>query len=338
MSQLWNLPTLWLALIGVLWMAYFFFEGFDLGVGILLPVLGRDDVDRRFVLRSIWPLWDGNEVWPLVAGAATFVAFPGWYSAIFRAFSLPLLLVVLALAGRAIAFQGRVRARDPCRARRWDSVIFLASVAPTVLLGVAFADLVGGVPMNAQHQLTGTFLDLLRPFGILGGLTTFALCTYQGALFLCLQRDRVVQLRARRVASRTWWFALTLLLLFVGWHVLDEAERFSGTGALPLLAAAALVAADWLRRKRHELAAFLVGGLPVLLLLGTLLVDLYPRVLVSSTTPLGSLTIFNANAAPDVLAVMTILAAIFTPVAALCQAWTYLVFRSRLRPSGFEVA
>ncbi|MDR0359062.1 MAG: cytochrome d ubiquinol oxidase subunit II, partial [bacterium] len=128
MSHLWNLPTLWLALIGLLWMAYLFFEGFDFGVGILLPVLGRDDVDRRFVLRSVWPVWDGNEVWLLVAGAAMFVAFPGWYTAISRGFSLPLLLLILALAGRAVAFQGRVRAPDRRWARRWDRVIFVASV------------------------------------------------------------------------------------------------------------------------------------------------------------------------------------------------------------------
>ncbi|HYZ00882.1 MAG TPA: cytochrome d ubiquinol oxidase subunit II [Candidatus Binatia bacterium] len=338
MSHLWNLPTLWLALIGLLWMGYVFFEGFDFGVGILLPVLGRDDVDRRFLLRSVWPVWDGNEVWLLVAGGATFAAFPGWYMAISRGFTLPLVLLALALAGRAIAFQGRVRARDPRWARRWDRVIFLASLAPAVVLGVAFANLVGGVPMNAQHQFTGTFLDLLRPFAILGGLTTFALFTYQGALFLALQRDRVVQLRARRIGSRTWWVAMTLLLMFVGWHLVDEGERLRGAATLPLLAPAALAAAGWLHRARRDLAAFLVGVLPVLLLFGALLADLYPRVLVSSTTPAGSLTIFNANAAPQVLTAMTILAAVFTPVAVLYQGWTYLVFRSRLQPADVEGA
>lgn len=338
MSHLWNLPTLWLVLIGLLWTAFFFFEGFEFGVGILLPVLGHDDVDRRFVLRSVWPVWDGNEGWLLVAGGATFTAFPGWYTAISRGFSLPLALIVLALAGRALAFQGRVRAHDPRRARRWDRLIFAGSLVPAVLLGVAFANLVGGVPMNARHQFTGTLLDLLQPFAILGGLTTFALFTYQGALFLVLQGDRVVQLRARRLGSRTWWAAMTLLLLFVAWHVLHEAEPLAGAGALPLLAPAALVAAGWLERRRRDLAAFLAGGLPVLLLVGTLFVDLYPRVLVSSTTPSGSLTIFNANAAPQVLTVLTVLAAVCAPIALLYQGWTWLVFRSRLRRTDLEAA
>jgi cytochrome bd ubiquinol oxidase subunit II len=343
MSGLWNLPTLWFALIGLLWLGYLFFEGFDHGVGILLPVLGHDDIDRRFLLRSVWPAWDGNEVWLLVAGGATFAAFPGWYTAIFRGFSLPLVLIVLALVARAIAFQGRVRTLDPRWTHRWDRVIFAASVAPAVLWGVAFANLVGGVPMNASHQFTGTFLDLLRPFAILGGLTTFALFTLQGALFLTLQPDRVVRVRARRIGSRTWWVALGLLLVFVGWYLLNGAGRLAGAGpgaggVLPLAAPAALAAAGWLHRRRRDMAAFLVGGLAILLLFATLLAGLYPRVLVSSTTPAATLTIFNANAAPQVLTAMTIVAAVFTPVAVLYQGWTYLIFRFRLQRTDLETA
>jgi cytochrome bd ubiquinol oxidase subunit II len=338
MSQLWNLPTLWFAVIGVLWMGYFFFEGFDFGVGILLPILGHEDIDRRFLLNSVWPAWDGNEVWLLVAGGATFVAFPAWYNAIFTGFALPLLLVVLALVCRGIAFQGRVRAVDPRWSRWWDRTIFLGSVAPAVLWGVALANVVSGVPLNASHKFAGSVLDLLRPFTIAGGLTTLLLFTFHGTLFLSLQNDRVLRTRARKVGARAWSLAMTMLLLFVTWHLLRQADRPGGPDVLPLAAPAALAVAGWLHRRRRDMAAFLAGGLTVLLLFATPLADLYPSVLVSSTTAAGSLTIYNAGATPQVLTAMTIVAAIFTPVAVLYQGWSYLVFRFRVARADLELA
>jgi cytochrome d ubiquinol oxidase subunit II len=338
MIHLWNLPTLWFAVIGLLWMGYFFVEGFDFGVGILLLVLGRDDIDRRFLLNSLWPAWDGNEAWLVVAGGATIVAFPAWYTAIFKGFSLVLVLVVTALVCRAIAFQGRVRTVDPRWTRWWDRAIFAGSVAPAVLWGVAFANVVGGVPLNASHQFTGSFLDLLHPYALLGGLTTFALFAFHGALFLSLQSDRVVRMRARKVGPRAWWVGIVLLAVFVTWHLLDQAGRPGGPDLLPLAAPAALAAAGWLHRARSDMAAFLAGGLAVVLLFATLLADLYPRVLVSTTAAAGSLTIYNANAAPQILTAMTVVAAIFTPVAILYQGWTYLVLRFRVRAADVELA
>src|SRR5581483_3188125 len=193
-----NLPTLWFALIGVLWIGYLFLEGFAFGVGVLLPFLSRDDLDRRVIVNTIGPVWDGNEVWLLVAGGATFAAFPGWYASLFSGFYLALFLVLLGLIERGVAIEYRNKQPDARWRGRWDVALAVSSALPALLWGVALADVVHGVPIDAEGEFTGNLLDLLGPYALFGGLTTLALFAFHGALFLTLRTSGELQRRARR--------------------------------------------------------------------------------------------------------------------------------------------
>src|SRR5450759_827653 len=182
-----ELTTVWFALIAVLWIGYFVLEGFDFGVGILLPILGRDEPERRAILRTIGPVWDGNEVWVLVAGGATFAAFPEWYATLFSGFYLALFLILVALIVRGMGIEYRNKRGDAAWRGRWDKVIAIGSCVPALLWGVAFANIVAGVPINAEKEFTGSLLTLLNPFGLLGGLTTLLLFVTHGLVFLALK-------------------------------------------------------------------------------------------------------------------------------------------------------
>lgn len=331
-----DLPTFWFFLIGVLWIGYFFLEGFDFGVGILLPFLGRDETDRRLIVNAIGPVWDGNEVWLLVAGGATFAAFPEWYATVFSGFYLALFLILLALIFRAVAFEYRGKVDSERWRRWWDRAIFLGSALPALLWGVAFADFVHGVPLTTSHEFAGTFLDLVGPYALLGGVTTLAVFTLHGALFLALKTTGDLRERANRAAARVWWAASVIGFLFLAasWYqAVVRGDKGIVPDFIPVTAVAALVAVGWFRREGWELSAFLVNGLAIALVTLTLFLNLYPRVLIASNDAASSLTIYNASSSPYTLTVMTVVALIFTPFVLAYQAWTYWVFRKRLSRS-----
>src|SRR3954467_4114152 len=205
-----ELTTVWFALIAVLWAGYFLLEGFDFGVGILLPVLGRDDVTRRLMINTIAPVWDGNEVWLLVAGGATFAAFPEWYATLFSGFYLPLLIILAALILRGVAFEYRGKRDGEAWKRRWDYCIIGGSLVPALLWGVAFGNIVRGVRLDADHEYVGGFVDLLNPYALLGGLTTLTLFTLHGAVFLALKTGGEMRERARTLLAR-WWAPIVVV-------------------------------------------------------------------------------------------------------------------------------
>jgi cytochrome d ubiquinol oxidase subunit II len=340
-----DLNSLWFLLIAVLWMGYFFLEGFDFGVGILLPFVGRDDLDRRVAIRTIGPLWDGNEVWLLVAGGATFAAFPEWYATLFSGFYLPLFLILVALILRGVAFEYRAKDRRPQWRAWWDRAIFFGSAVPALLWGVAFANIVRGVAIDASFEYRGGFWSLLNPYALLGGLTTLLLFTLHGATFLRLKAAGPVAERAHRYATL---LALPTVLAaggFLAWTLVDAAGGNRGTfplGALIAVAAvaatSALAAAALLRAERDGWA-FAATGVAILTAVLVLFMDLYPRVMPSSTAEANSLDIYNAASTPTTLRVMTVVALIFVPVVLAYQAWSYWVFRKRvtreqLSPTG----
>ncbi|MGZ4537088.1 MAG: cytochrome d ubiquinol oxidase subunit II, partial [Nocardioidaceae bacterium] len=191
-----ELTTVWFGLIAVLWIGYFCLEGFDFGVGLLLPVLSRSETERRVLINTIGPVWDGNEVWVLVAGGATFAAFPEWYATLFSGFYLPLLLILVALIVRGLAFEYRAKRDDDRWRARWDNAIFFGSLVPAVLWGVAFANILRGVPIDKDLEYAGGFFNLLNPYALLGGLTTLALFVTHGALFIALKTDGEIRHRA----------------------------------------------------------------------------------------------------------------------------------------------
>jgi cytochrome bd ubiquinol oxidase subunit II len=323
-----HLVTLWFVLIAVLWIGYFVLEGFDFGVGILLPVLGRDPDDRRAMLASIGPVWDGNEVWLLVAGGATFAAFPDWYAALFSGFYLALLLILLALVVRGLALEYRNKSEDAQWRRRWDVVITVGSVIPALLWGVAFANIVHGVPLNANQEFTGTFLTLLNPYGLLGGLVTLSLFTLHGAVFLGLKTDGQIRAASRRLATRLGGVTVVLAAGFLIWT--QVASGRPATDVTAAVAAVFLIGGLAANLRGREGWAFVATAATVVLAVTTLFGDLWPNVMPSSTSPAFNLTVHNASSSPYTLGVMTWVALLATPVVLLYQGWTYWVFRKRI--------
>ncbi|AGL18173.1 cytochrome d ubiquinol oxidase subunit II [Actinoplanes sp. N902-109] len=323
-----ELTTVWFALITILWAGYFLLEGFDFGVGLLLPVLGRDDRERRLLINTIGPVWDGNEVWLLVAGGATFAAFPEWYATLFSGFYLPLLLILVALIVRGVAFEYRGKRDGATWKRRWDLSIVLGSLIPAVLWGVAFGNIVRGVRLDARHEYVGGFFDLLNPYSLLGGLTTLTLFTLHGAVFLALKTDGEIRRRAGALAWQLSVPALVVAGAFLLWTVLAHPDA---AGAVIALAAAlALTGAVLATRVRREGWAFLATAATIVLAVVALFVTLFPDVMPSSIADANSLTTTNAASTPYTLKVMTWVAAVFTPVVLAYQGWTYWVFRKRL--------
>jgi cytochrome bd ubiquinol oxidase subunit II len=328
-----DLNTLWFLLIGVLFTGYFILEGFDFGVGILLPFLGKSDAERRRIINTIGPVWDGNEVWILTGGGAIFAAFPHWYATLFSGFYLALLLMLLALIVRGVAFEFRSKDRSPTWRSTWDWMIFVGSLLPALLWGVALANLLKGTPIDETKTFTGGFLDLLSPYTLIAGLASLTLFTTHGAIFLNLKSADPIRARALAVTRKVGPAATVLLLLFaVGTYVWTDAFTRVGLnpGLVPLLALGSLLAAGALIHRERMGWGFVMTTLTILFTTATLFVSLYPRVMVSSLNPDWSLTVYNASSTPYTLTVMSIVAAIFVPIVLAYQAWTYWVFRHRI--------
>jgi cytochrome bd ubiquinol oxidase subunit II len=324
-----ELTTVWFALIAALWIGYFTLEGFDFGVGMLLPVLARNDTERRVMYNTVGPVWDGNEVWVLTAGGATFAAFPEWYATLFSGFYLPLLLILLALIVRNLAFEYRGKRDDDRWRRIWDLGLIIGSYVPAVLWGVAFANIVAGVPINADHEYTGNLFTLLNPYGLLGGVVTALLFATHGANFTALKTDGEIRYRARALSVRLGLAAAVAAVVFMVW---TQAKTGTVSSAIAfVLAAVALVSGIYSAWKGRETLAFAGTFATIALAVAGLFLALYPDVMPSTTSAAYSLTTTNAAATHYTLTVMTWVAVIFTPVVLVYQSWTYWVFRKRLR-------
>jgi cytochrome bd ubiquinol oxidase subunit II len=323
-----TLADLWFLLIAVLWTGYFVLEGFDFGVGILLPVLGRDEARRRVLIHTIGPVWDGNEVWLLVAGGATFAAFPEWYAALFSGFYLPLLLILLALIARGVAFEYRGKVDSARWRRNWDLALVTGSLIPALLWGVAFGNIVRGVKLSADHLYVGSFVDLLNPYALLGGLTTLTLFTLHGAVFLALKTTGEIRVQARRVAAGVGLVAVPVAAGFLLWTQVSKGDPVTGVTAA--LGGGAFGAAVLAHRAGREGWAFLATAVTIVAGTATLFLALFPDVLPSTVDSANSLTVANASSTPYTLRIMSWVALAFTPVVLGYQAWTYWVFRRRI--------
>ena len=332
-----DLPLLWFLLLAVLWTGYLVLEGFDFGVGMLLKPFARNETERRMMLRTIGPVWDGNEVWLLTAGGATFAAFPEWYATMFSGFYLPLLLILVALIVRICALEWRGKINDPGWRDRADWAHTIGAWVPAVLWGVAFANLVQGMQIelvdtavvNGTHQLTGGFFSLLTPFTLLGGVTTAALFLTHGAVFLALKTDGDLRERAGRLAQRLSVVSLLVAAVWAVWAQLAfSANTFSW---LPLVVAAiALVGVVLATRARREGWAFTLNAVAIAAAVALIFAVMYPNVMPSSLDPRFSLTIANASSTQATLTVMSVIALVLVPVVLAYQGWTYWVFRQRL--------
>jgi cytochrome d ubiquinol oxidase subunit II len=328
-----DLNTVWFVLSSVLFIGFFFLEGFDYGVGILLPFLGKNDTDRRVIINTIGPVWDANEVWLITAGGAMFAAFPHWYATLFSGFYLALFLMLVTLIVRGVAFEFRSKDKNPAWRTVWDWMIFVGSLVPSVLWGVAFGNLTRGVPINAGMHYVGDFWYLLNPYALAGGLASLSAFTLHGAVFLSLKTRGPVMDRARAAAAWLWLPTVVLVFLYViaGYFATDMFTRLGvNPGVVPVGAGVALLLAGWFIRRKQDGWAFAMTGLTIAFSAITIAMGLYPRLMVSSLNPDWSLTIYNASSSPYTLEVMSIVALIFVPVVLLYQGWSYWVFRERV--------
>jgi cytochrome d ubiquinol oxidase subunit II len=333
------LQTLWFVLICVLWIGYFILEGFDFGVGMLLRALGRDEVEKHMIVHSIGPVWDGNEVWLIVAGGATFAAFPGWYASLFSGFYPALFLILFALILRGVSFEFRSKSDSPRWSATWEWTTVIGSGATALLWGVAWANIVHGVPLNAQHEVTTNIWGLLHPYALLGGLTTLVLFLAHGAIFLSLRTRGELVARARALARPVSALAALLVIAFLVWTAVDQASpggvKVSAL-VLAILAMLLALAVPLLLGGHRDGRAFALSTGAIALLFASLFVDLFPDALPSSTNRLHDLTLATASASHYSQTVMTVVAVVFLPLVLLYQSWTYWVFRHRLGREDFE--
>ena len=327
-----ELTTFWFILIAALWIGYFVLEGFDFGVGILLPILSRDQIERRVMINTIAPVWDGNEVWVIVAGGATFAAFPEWYATLFSGFYLPLFLILIALIFRNVAFEYRGKRNDPNWRAWWDRAIFFGSLVPAVLWGVAFGNIVRGVPIDADKEFVGTFFDLLNPYALLAGVVTLTLFVTHGAVFVSLKTVGPIRDRARATALRTGPVAALAAIVFLGWtwNIRSDAEHIGWFVVLAALAAVSLVFALVMNLRGREGWAFTGTAATIGLAVAGLFTALFPEVMPSTLDPAYSLTTTNAASTHKTLTIMSWVALMFTPIVLGYQTWSYVVFRRRI--------
>lgn len=333
-----ELTTVWFILITVLFVGYFVLEGFDFGVGMLLPVVAKNEAERRAVVTTLGPVWDGNEVWLLVGGGALFAAFPEWYATLFSGFYLPLFLILVALIVRGVAFEYRSKRSSMTWRRRWDAAIWFGSFVPALLWGVAFANIVRGVPLEPADSTygnviyTGGFWYLLNPYALVGGLTTLTLFLTHGAVFLALKTAGTIQERSQALAIKLGAVATVVAVVFLLWTQLAYSDK-TWTWALVGVAAVSWLAGIWMNIKGRDGWSFVFSALTIAGAVIFLFSVLYPNVMPSTISDAYSLTIYNASSTPYTLRIMTIVAVIFTPIVLAYQAWTYWVFRKRVSPS-----
>ncbi|MFH8580502.1 cytochrome d ubiquinol oxidase subunit II [Streptomyces zaomyceticus] len=323
-----ELHDVWFVLIAVLWIGYFFLEGFDFGVGILTKLLARDRVEKRVLINTIGPVWDGNEVWLLTAGGATFAAFPEWYATLFSGFYLPLLIILVCLIVRGVAFEYRAKRPEENWQRNWEQAIFWTSLIPAFLWGVAFGNIVRGVKIDADMEFVGTFWELLNPYALLGGLVTLTLFTFHGAVFASLKTVGDIRGRARSLAFKLGLVTAVLALGFLIWTQIDTGDSWSLVAML--IAVVSLVGAIGAIKVGREGWSFALSGVTITAAVAMLFLALFPDVMPSSLDPEWSLTVTNASSSPYTLKIMTWCAAIATPLVLLYQSWTYWVFRKRI--------
>jgi cytochrome bd ubiquinol oxidase subunit II len=323
-----DLPVLWFGIVGLFFVGYFVLDGFDFGVGMSLPFLGKDDTDRRVLINTIGPVWDLNETWVIVAGACLFAAFPEWYATMFSGFYLALFLILIALILRGVSFEYRHQNRQPSWKNWFDTFIVIGSALPSFLWGVAFGNVVRGIPMDAQHNFTGTLLDLLNPFALLAGVTLLLVFFTHGLVFIALKTDGEIRVRAKALATRAGIVTIVFGAGFLVWMAF--VRHTPASLVLSAAAAVALIVAVVCNARGREGWAFgfMAGTIAGVVL--AMLLAVFPDVLPATNVASHSLTVQNASSGHYTLTVMSWVALVFVPLVLAYQAFTYWIFRKRV--------
>jgi cytochrome d ubiquinol oxidase subunit II len=332
-----DLGIIWFILIGVLFTGFFFLEGFDFGVGILLLLIGKNDTEIRIIINSIGPVWDGNEVWLITAGGAIFAAFPNWYATMFSGFYLAMLLILVALILRGVAFEFRSKNESEIWRNTWDKIICISSTILAILFGVALANLIKGVPIDKSMNYVGGFFDLISIYTLVAGITTLLVFIFHGAVFLSLKADKSIEEKALKMARTVGIYAIGISIVLILLTFLQTDAFASKLAILSAFVALVTLILSWYLigvKKARE--AMLTNGISIALGVATLFLGLFPRVMVSSIKPEYSLTIANASSSLNTLTLMTKVAIIFVPIVLAYQVWTYWIFRKRVTKKDLE--
>jgi cytochrome bd ubiquinol oxidase subunit II len=331
-----TLADLWFIIIAVVWTVFFVLEGFDFGVGALHQILARDEYERRVLINTIGPWWDGNEVWLIVGGAGIFAAFPAWYATWFSAGYLALLLILVGLIVRGLSFEYRGQRDSAAWRSAWSWGLSIGSALVPLLIGVALGDLIAGLPIASDGNFTGNFFDLLTPFGLITGVTLLALCLLLGSTFITIRTTGDLAARARALVT---WMGIASAVLVVVSGIAMIVVTPAGVGraiALPIVALIAVVGSLLFMQRGRNGSSFLSSAIAMGASVATLFVNLFPNVMVSSTSAANNLTVSNSSSAHYALTVMTIVVAVFLPIVLLYQGWSFYVFRHRV--SGEPIA
>ncbi|MFN2395735.1 MAG: cytochrome d ubiquinol oxidase subunit II [Bacteroidales bacterium] len=328
-----DFQLIWFILIAILFIGYFILEGFDFGVGILMPFISKDDTDRRIVINTIGPFWDANEVWLITAGGAMFAAFPHWYATLFSGFYIPLFLMLLALILRAVGFEFRSKMEQKWWRKTFDQFIFWGSLIPALLWGVAFTNIVQGLPIGPDKNFTGNLLHILNPYALLGGLVVVLIFVLHGALFLSLRTTDDLKERAEKIARILW---IPIAVITAAFAVMGywNTVLFEGLGlvpgSFPTLAILSFIACYVFMRMKMQGYAFAFAAATILLGAAVVFYGLFPNVMPSSIDAEYSLTVYNASSSKLTLQIMSIVALFFVPVVLAYQGWSYYVFSKRI--------
>ncbi|WP_314588956.1 cytochrome d ubiquinol oxidase subunit II [Paenibacillus terrigena] len=327
------LNDLWFVLVAVLFIGFFFLEGFDFGVGMSTKLLARTDGERRVLINSIGPFWDANEVWLITAGGAMFAAFPNWYATLFSGYYTPLVFLLLALIGRGVAFEFRGKVKHEKWKKTWDWVIFLGSLLPPLLLGVVFAGLIKGLPIDAQMEMKAGLFDMVNGYTLVGGLTVVMLCLVHGLMFTTLRTVGDLQVRARKLGQMLL-IPLGVLLAAFGIMTYTMTDVFEVRGgilaAVGVVGLIAFLLSGYFMKVKKDGWAFGMTGAVIVLSVASVFIGLFPRVMISSIDQAFNLTIDNAASGAYSLKVMTIVALTMLPFVLGYQIWSYFVFHKRV--------
>lgn len=330
-----SLNEFWFLLIAVLFIGFFVLEGFDFGVGTVAKFLGKTDTERRVYINTIGPFWDANEVWLITAGGAMFAAFPHWYATMFSGFYIPLVFMLLALIIRGVAFEFRGKVDNDKWRNVWDWSIFIGSVVPPLLWGVVLANFMTGIPIDANKEVVGGFLQFLHPFALLGGVMFVLLCIVHGLQFMMLRTTDELQERARKLSEKLNPVTLFVLILFIGVGFV-KTEIFTAHGIgwllLPILAWAALFVSHLLNQAKRDGWAFFMTSFTMIALTASIFIGMFPRVLISTLGAANDLTIYNAASGAYTLKIMSYFSLALLPFVLGYQIWSYYVFRKRIKP------
>jgi cytochrome d ubiquinol oxidase subunit II len=336
------LQSVWFFLWGLLWAVYFMTDGFDLGIGSLYPFLGRTEQDKRMMINTMGPVWDGNEVWLLTAGGVTFAAFPLVYATMFSSLYSALMLILFALILRGVSFEFRGKIDHPAWRWIWDTCIFIGSFAPGLLLGVAFANIFKGLPLDEQHLFQGNLFTLLNPYGLLGGVLFVGLFMLHGAIWLAARTEGDLHERAARTAGGLWPVALVVAVVFLAYSAVAT-RLYTNYLAQPvlflviLLAVVALLGVKYYLIKQLFFRAWFSSALVIVSAVFYGVIGLFPNMLPSSINDNYSLSAFNSSSSPLTLKIMLVVVLLFIPVVLVYQVWAYTLFKTKVTPKDLDL-